>query len=126
MNRPWERRDILRMLAAGSAYPVLGASAQALAQGAPEAPTLILRNGRFTTLDTARPNASAVAIADGRFAAVGDEKEIMKLAGPSTQVIDLGGLETATGPELLMQLWLDVVVARGGFDAGPFNFAING
>jgi hypothetical protein len=24
-----------------------------------------------------------------------------------------------------MQLWLDVVVARGGFDAGPFNFAIN-
>ena len=41
------------------------------------------------------------------------------------QVIDLGGLETATGPELLMQLWLDVVIARGGFDAGPFNFAIN-
>jgi predicted dinucleotide-binding enzyme len=42
-----------------------------------------------------------------------------------SQIVDLGGLETATGPEMLMQLWLDVVVARGGFDAGPFNFAIN-
>ncbi|MBJ7354601.1 MAG: NAD(P)-binding domain-containing protein [Thermoleophilaceae bacterium] len=42
------------------------------------------------------------------------------------QIVDLGGLETATGPEMLMQLWLDVVVARGGFGAGPFNFAING
>jgi predicted dinucleotide-binding enzyme len=41
------------------------------------------------------------------------------------QIVDLGGLETASGPEMLMQLWLDVVVARGGFDAGPFNFAIN-
>lgn len=41
------------------------------------------------------------------------------------QIVDLGGLETATGPEMLMQLWLDVAIARGGFDAGPFNFAIN-
>jgi predicted amidohydrolase YtcJ len=85
------------MLAAGSTYSVLGAGASALAQGAPESPTLLLRNGRFTTLDKARPNASAVAIADGRFAAVGDEKEIMKLAGPETQVIDLGGRRVIPG-----------------------------
>ncbi|MBJ7459706.1 MAG: NAD(P)-binding domain-containing protein [Thermoleophilaceae bacterium] len=42
-----------------------------------------------------------------------------------TQIMDLGGLETATGPEMLMQLWLDVAIARGGFGVGPFNFAIN-
>ncbi len=42
------------------------------------------------------------------------------------QIVDLGGLETATGPEMLMQLWLDVLIARGGMDAGPFNFAVNG
>lgn len=42
------------------------------------------------------------------------------------QIMDLGGLETATGPEMLMQLWLDVIIARGGLDAGPFNFAVNG
>lgn len=41
------------------------------------------------------------------------------------QIVDLGGLDTATGPEMLMQLWLDVAVARGGFGVGPFNFAIN-
>lgn len=43
----------------------------------------------------------------------------------ANQIVDLGGLETATGPEMMMQIWLDVMVARGGFDAGPFNFAIN-
>jgi predicted dinucleotide-binding enzyme len=41
------------------------------------------------------------------------------------QILDLGGIETATGPELYMQLWLDIAIARGGFDKGPFNIAIN-
>ncbi|MFT4050532.1 MAG: NAD(P)-binding domain-containing protein [Solirubrobacterales bacterium] len=41
------------------------------------------------------------------------------------QIVDLGGLETATGPEMMMQIWLDVAIARGGFGAGPFNWAIN-
>jgi len=58
---------------------------------------LILKNGKFTTLDAAKQNASAVAIANGRFAAVGDEKEVMKLAGPKTQVIDLGGRRVIPG-----------------------------
>lgn len=43
-----------------------------------------------------------------------------------SQLIDLGGLETASGPEMLMQLWLDVFAARGGPESQPFNFAING
>jgi predicted dinucleotide-binding enzyme len=57
------------------------------------------------------------------------KQEVKHLLGEvgwrESQMIDLGGLETATGPEMLMQLWLDVMVARGGFDAGPFNFAVN-
>ncbi|HTE13981.1 MAG TPA: amidohydrolase family protein, partial [Burkholderiales bacterium] len=61
------------------------------------APTLILKNGKFTTLDKATANANAVAIANGRFSAVGDEKEIMKLATPKTQVIDLGGRRVIPG-----------------------------
>ncbi len=36
----------------------------------------ILLNGRFNTLDPARPSATAVAIEDGLFAAVGDDREI--------------------------------------------------
>jgi predicted amidohydrolase YtcJ len=58
---------------------------------------LILKNGKFTTLDQAQPTASAVAVANGRFVAVGDEKEVMKLAGPKTQVIDVGGRRVIPG-----------------------------
>ena len=34
-------------------------------------PDLILHNGRFTTLNRANPTASAIAIKDGKFTAVG-------------------------------------------------------
>ncbi|MFM0125599.1 amidohydrolase [Paraburkholderia sp. RL18-101-BIB-B] len=54
-------------------------------------PDLILRNGRFTTLDRAKPVASAVAIREGRFVAVGDDAEVVPLAGATTRVIDLKG-----------------------------------
>jgi predicted amidohydrolase YtcJ len=50
---------------------------------------VIYRNGKFLTLDPARPNASAVAVRDGRFAAAGDEREVMRLSGPGTRVVDL-------------------------------------
>lgn len=52
---------------------------------------LILRHGRITTLDRANPSATAAAVKDGRFLAVGDDREVMALAGPATRVIDLGG-----------------------------------
>lgn len=41
------------------------------------------------------------------------------------QIVDLGGIASAAGPEMIMPLWLSVMFARGGFDAGPFNFAIS-
>jgi hypothetical protein len=44
-------------------------------------PDLVLRNGRFTTLDRAKPIASAVAIREGKFVAVGDDAEVVPLAG---------------------------------------------
>ena len=52
---------------------------------------LILYRGLFTTLARANPTASAVAIRDGRFVAVGTDKEVMALAGPNTRVVDLKG-----------------------------------
>jgi predicted amidohydrolase YtcJ len=52
-------------------------------------PDLILHNALVTTLDRGNPVASAVAITGGIFSAVGDEKEILPLAGPKTRVIDL-------------------------------------
>jgi predicted amidohydrolase YtcJ len=59
--------------------------------------SLLLKNGRFTTLDPARPAADAVAIAGGRFAAVGAERDVMTLAGPETRIVDLGGRRVIPG-----------------------------
>jgi predicted amidohydrolase YtcJ len=58
---------------------------------------LILTNGRFTTLDRVKPNPEAVAIADGRFIGVGDEREMRGLSGPETKVLDLGGRRAIPG-----------------------------
>ena len=50
---------------------------------------LILYNGRLHTVDREKPQASAVAIKDGRFVAVGSDAEAMALRGDATRVIDL-------------------------------------
>jgi predicted amidohydrolase YtcJ len=58
---------------------------------------LILVNGKLTTQDPAYPTASAAAIRDGRFVAVGSDDEIRSLALPETQVIDLEGRRVLPG-----------------------------
>jgi predicted amidohydrolase YtcJ len=60
-------------------------------------PDLILHNGRFTTLDSGNPTASAVAVRDGRFTDVGDARAILPLAGPGTKIIDLQGRPVLPG-----------------------------
>jgi predicted amidohydrolase YtcJ len=60
-------------------------------------PDLILYNGRVTTLDRSNPAATAVAIKDGKFAAVGSDAEVLLLAGSSTRVIDLKGRRVLPG-----------------------------
>jgi predicted amidohydrolase YtcJ len=52
-------------------------------------PDLILHSGQFTTLDRSNPTASAVAIKNGVFTAVGRTEEIMPLADRSTRTINL-------------------------------------
>ena len=53
------------------------------------APELILHNGRITTLDRSNPDATAVAIADGRFVAIGSDKDMMALGNSQARRIDL-------------------------------------
>ncbi|HWF96524.1 MAG TPA: amidohydrolase [Xanthobacteraceae bacterium] len=60
-------------------------------------PDVILLNGKITTLDRAKPGAQAVAIKDGRIAAVGSDREIGPLAGPTTKKIELGGRRVVPG-----------------------------
>jgi len=74
-------------------------------------PDLILHHGLFTTLDRSNPTASAVAIKDGRFARVGQDDEIMPLAGSSTKMIDLKGRRVLPG---LIDNHLHII--RGGLN----------
>jgi predicted amidohydrolase YtcJ len=54
-------------------------------------PSLILYNGKFITQDPHFPQASALAIREGRFLALGGDDEIRALARPHTRSIDLDG-----------------------------------
>jgi predicted amidohydrolase YtcJ len=72
---------------------------------------LILRNGRFTTLDRSNPAASAVAIANGAFVAVARDPDVMALADPSTRIVDLKGRRALPG---LIDNHLHII--RGGLN----------
>lgn len=58
---------------------------------------VIFVNGAITTLDPAAPQADAVAVADGRFVAVGTDAEVRKHAGDATPVVDLKGRRVVPG-----------------------------
>src|SRR6266542_6921335 len=72
---------------------------------------LILHRGLFTTLARSQPTATAVAIRDGRFLAVGTDKEVMALAGPKTKVVNLKGRRVLPG---LIDNHLHII--RGGLN----------
>jgi predicted amidohydrolase YtcJ len=67
--------------------------------GVPDAlaPEVILVNGRIHTVDDRTPTATAVAIRDGRFVAVGSDEEIRALAGAATRIEDLQGAAVVPG-----------------------------
>jgi len=64
---------------------------------ATNAPDLILHRGLFTTLDRSNPTASAVAVKNGKFTAVGRSEDILPLAGAETRIIDLRGRRSLPG-----------------------------
>lgn len=52
---------------------------------------MIFHGGVILTLDPARPDVEAVAVRDGRIAALGSRDEVLALRGPGTRVVDLKG-----------------------------------
>ena len=50
-------------------------------------PSFVFLDGNVLTMDTARPQAEAIAIAADRIVAVGSNQEIRSLAGPQTKII---------------------------------------
>ncbi len=60
-------------------------------------PETIFYNGHFLTVNSAAPNAQAVAVMNGRFTAVGTNDAVRKLAGPNTRQVDLHGRTVLPG-----------------------------
>ena len=58
---------------------------------------LILTNGKIITVDSNFSLAEAVAIKDGRFLEVGEERTVLALAGDSTLIIDVKGRTVIPG-----------------------------
>ncbi len=58
---------------------------------------LILYNGHIITVDAKAPRAQAVAIANGRFVAVGDNDEVLAYKSADTQLVDLDGQTVVPG-----------------------------
>ena len=71
----------------------LAASSPAWCQSA----DTILVNGKILTVDSRFSIREAVAVRDGKIAAVGNNAEVRKLAGPQTRLIDLKGLTVIPG-----------------------------
>jgi predicted amidohydrolase YtcJ len=66
-------------------------------QALPQAPNLILTNGKIITVNEQFRIAQAIAVRDDRIAAVGSNQEITRLAGPNTRRIDLQGRAVIPG-----------------------------
>ena len=67
------------------------------AAGAQDAPDRILVNGKIVTVDDYFSIAEAIAIRGERIAAVGDDETLRAMAGPSTEIVDLGGRAVIPG-----------------------------
>lgn len=77
-----------------SATPLTAAAQVAQAAGAPD---LIVHHGKIVTVDPQFRVAQAMAIAGERILAIGSNEEILRLAGPGTRQIDLGGKTVLPG-----------------------------
>src|SRR5262245_27796796 len=93
------RRDFLRAGAAFGISYALGAcrmqkNAGIDSDGQAE---MIVLNGRIATQDERRSCASAAAIKDGRFIAVGSEQDVLAHSGGNSKVIDLKGKTAIPG-----------------------------
>src|SRR5580698_43238 len=60
-------------------------------------PELILYNANILTVDANEPRAQAVAIAGGRFLAVGSNEDIRSTSKPGTRQLDIGGKTIVPG-----------------------------
>src|SRR5688572_4210824 len=92
MNRSSSRRDFIKAGAAALAGTLGGCVMTPTKNNHAD---LILYNGRITTLDPKYPEATNLAVKDGRIIGVGDAEEYERR--PNTKVIDLNGRRVIPG-----------------------------
>jgi predicted amidohydrolase YtcJ len=85
-----DRRNLLAGLGAFAAA-IGSQTGSGRAQTMKDPADLILFNGKITTLDRQNPSATAVAISDGRFVAVGSDSDILQRAAANVRRVDLKG-----------------------------------
>lgn len=92
---PITRRDFVRYTTAAVAAAQFGCASRPDAASTGSHDTrpadLILHNGRIATVDARDRMVEAFAVRDGRFIATGTDHQVMRLAGPSTRIIDAAG-----------------------------------
>ena len=66
-------------------------------RAAPEAPELIVLNGKVWTGDLARPEAEAIAIRNSRILTVANSDVVRAMASAETRIIDAGGRRVVPG-----------------------------
>jgi predicted amidohydrolase YtcJ len=112
MNEQWSRRDLLKNAAAVSIGSMLGGCRTLEPRSdRSEQVSVILHNAKITTLDPGRPEATALAAADGKFVIVGSERDVMRLRKPGTLIIDAEGRRVIPG---LIDSHIHVI--RGGLN----------
>ena len=81
------------------AITLMLAAGTAIAAPAPARQTAdsIWSGGAILTMNDKAMRAEAVAVANGKIIAVGSRKEVMKLKGPGTQLVDLAGQTLVPG-----------------------------
>ena len=60
-------------------------------------PDLVVINADVRTVDSTMPNATAFAVSEGKFVAIGETGEIQAMARDNTQIIDAGGVTVIPG-----------------------------
>ncbi len=80
----------------------------------PQPADLVLHNGKIVTVDRGFSIKQAVAIKDGRFLAVGSDRDMRPLTGPRTRVVDLAGHTVIPG---LIDSHIHATVAGLSWDA---------
>jgi len=86
----WRSGLLISLLAAGCGSRSDKTSSQ-------PAPELVLWGGDVRTMDAATPHATAIAVANGKIVAVGDDKTVRALVRPATKEIALAGKTVTPG-----------------------------